>query len=126
MNACTFLQNHYPERLGMAVCYHAPTLFSLTWKVRGGLGALLLSLLCYVATWRGGLCAAGGSAVTTVLVQAASLAWATSASGCSCAAHLHTQLSCFLKYGLQPPPCTPFLFSCHIPALTRCCAPPVY
>jgi hypothetical protein len=28
-------QNHYPERLGCAVCYHAPTLFSLTWKAVG-------------------------------------------------------------------------------------------
>ena len=28
------LQNHFPERLGLAICYHAPTLFSLTWKVR--------------------------------------------------------------------------------------------
>ena len=27
------LQNHYPERLGLAVCYHPPRLFSLTWKV---------------------------------------------------------------------------------------------
>ncbi|KAI8475407.1 MAG: CRAL/TRIO domain-containing protein [Monoraphidium minutum] len=28
------LQNHYPERLGCAVCYCAPSLFSLTWRVR--------------------------------------------------------------------------------------------
>lgn len=28
------LANHYPERLGLAVCYHAPVLFSYTYKVR--------------------------------------------------------------------------------------------
>jgi hypothetical protein len=28
------LMNHYPERLGLAICYHAPTLFSMTWRVR--------------------------------------------------------------------------------------------
>ena len=27
------LQNHYPERLGLAVCYHAPRLFSMAYKV---------------------------------------------------------------------------------------------
>lgn len=27
------LQNHYPERLGLAVCYHPPKLFQITWKV---------------------------------------------------------------------------------------------
>ena len=32
------LQTHFPERLGLAICYHAPTLFSLTWKVRVGTG----------------------------------------------------------------------------------------
>ena len=35
INVMSILQNHYPERLGGAVCYHAPGLFSLTWKVRG-------------------------------------------------------------------------------------------
>ncbi len=28
------LQSHYPERLGRAVCFRAPALFSLTWKAR--------------------------------------------------------------------------------------------
>ena len=26
------LQSHYPERLGLAVCYHPPRLFSMMWK----------------------------------------------------------------------------------------------
>ncbi|PNH04045.1 Random slug protein 5 [Tetrabaena socialis] len=26
------LANHYPERLGLACCYHAPTLFTMTWR----------------------------------------------------------------------------------------------
>ena len=28
------LQSHYPERLGLAVCYYAPRLFSLAYRVR--------------------------------------------------------------------------------------------
>ena len=28
------LQSHYPERLGLALCYHPPALFSFTWKAR--------------------------------------------------------------------------------------------
>ena len=27
------LQNHYPERLGAALCYYPPRLFSYTWRV---------------------------------------------------------------------------------------------
>lgn len=34
MHVLHVLQNHFPERLGTAVCYHAPWLFSMTWKVR--------------------------------------------------------------------------------------------
>lgn len=28
------LQNHYPERLGVCICYLPPRVFSYTWKVR--------------------------------------------------------------------------------------------
>lgn len=34
MNSMSVLQNHFPERLGCAVCYHAPWLFSATFRVR--------------------------------------------------------------------------------------------
>ncbi|CAK0736266.1 hypothetical protein CVIRNUC_000718 [Coccomyxa viridis] len=32
MQTLNILQSHYPERLGMAVCYHAPRLFSFSFK----------------------------------------------------------------------------------------------
>ncbi|KXZ53519.1 hypothetical protein GPECTOR_7g969 [Gonium pectorale] len=32
MHCNSVLANHYPERLGLACCYHAPTLFSMTWR----------------------------------------------------------------------------------------------
>lgn len=32
LNCLNILQNHYPERLGLAVCFHAPSLFSITYK----------------------------------------------------------------------------------------------
>lgn len=35
MHVLNTLQNHYPERLGCAICFHAPTLFSLTWRAVG-------------------------------------------------------------------------------------------
>jgi hypothetical protein len=34
------LQNHYPERLGAAICYHAPRIFSITWMVSAWLHPL--------------------------------------------------------------------------------------
>ena len=45
------LQNHYPERLGLAVCYHAPRLFSLAYKVSSTLhsGQLAVSrVMCWL------------------------------------------------------------------------------
>ena len=35
LNTMAILQHQYPERLGLALCYHPPTLFSFTWKARG-------------------------------------------------------------------------------------------
>ncbi|KAK9843107.1 hypothetical protein WJX74_007090 [Apatococcus lobatus] len=32
MQTTSILQNHYPERLGLAVCYHPPIIFQVTWK----------------------------------------------------------------------------------------------
>lgn len=34
MQTLSILQSHYPERLGMAICYHAPRLFSFSWRVQ--------------------------------------------------------------------------------------------
>ncbi len=31
---CVPLQNHYPERLGVCICYLPPRIFNYTWKVR--------------------------------------------------------------------------------------------
>lgn len=39
MKTLNILQNHYPERLGLAVCYHPPKLFSITWKVSFSCGS---------------------------------------------------------------------------------------
>ena len=40
MQTTSILQNHYPERLGLAVCYHPPMIFQITWKVRLHQGVL--------------------------------------------------------------------------------------
>ena len=34
LNTMSILQSYYPERLGLALCYHPPALFSFTWKAR--------------------------------------------------------------------------------------------
>lgn len=33
LKTLNILQGHYPERLGLSVCYHPPRLFQITWKV---------------------------------------------------------------------------------------------
>ena len=34
MQTLNILQSHYPERLGRAICYHAPRLFNFSWRVQ--------------------------------------------------------------------------------------------
>ena len=45
LKTLNILQNHYPEQLGLAVCYHPPRLFQLTWRVSSG-PLCLLSPAC--------------------------------------------------------------------------------
>ena len=53
------LQNHYPERLGLAVCYHAPRLFSLAYNVSPSMEAVP----CRVSTAGSELCFAAWEAM---------------------------------------------------------------
>lgn len=48
----SILQNHYPERLGLAVCYHPPIIFQITWKVKppsGSVSAILVACMYALA-----------------------------------------------------------------------------
>ena len=71
MQTLNILQSHYPERLGMAVCYHAPRLFSFSFKVHPAKVSLTVPRLDVTVCWRG-----------SPLSWAAVLRWRC--AGCSC------------------------------------------
>ena len=52
MQTLNILQSHYPERLGMAVCYHAPRLFSFSFKVCPAKVSLTVPRLDVTVCWR--------------------------------------------------------------------------
>ena len=52
MQTLNILQSHYPERLGMAVCYHAPRLFSFSFKVHPAKRLLTVPLLDVTVCWQ--------------------------------------------------------------------------
>ena len=95
------LQSHYPERLGLAVCYSPPKLFSFTWRVS----------LC---AWR----------PAVFLVAARLQSWSA-----SCLGHPLQMTMCFGQHQLSAAPaavqiCCCLLLSGHtarLAPMTCCC-----